>query len=214
MVTHYTIQMASKISGVGVHTIRAWEKRYKAIVPIRDEAGHRVYSKDDVEKLILLSELCLVGYTISKIASLSITELKAQLKELGKNEDSLESLDLKLINEKVEVNTDESLMILRLALKTYKLDVISQELSKLKILLNPRDFVFKIITPLMSDLGRAVHSNEYSISQEHALSSIVKFHIGHLMYRQQDANKNRPTYIVCGIGSDIVTGKQIGRAHV
>ena len=57
--------MASKISGVGVHTIRAWEKRYKALVPVRDAAGHRSYSKVDVEKLMLLSELCLLGYTIS-----------------------------------------------------------------------------------------------------------------------------------------------------
>ncbi len=203
MVTHYTIQMASKISGVGVHTIRAWEKRYKAIVPIRDEAGHRVYSKEDVEKLILLSELCLLGYTISKIASMSSVELKALLKELGKKEESLESLDLKLINEAVSVNIDETLTILRLALKTYKLDVISQELLKLKIILSTRDLVFKIIGPLMRELGVAVESREYSIAQEHAFSALVRFHLGHLLYRQYEGNKNRPTYVICGVEGDL-----------
>lgn len=204
MITHYTIQMASKISGVGVHTIRAWEKRYKAIVPIRDEAGHRVYSKEDVEKLILLSELCLLGYTISKIASMNSTELKAQLKELGKKEESLESLDLKLINESSSsINVDETLTILRLALKTYKLDVISQELLKLKIILSTRDLVFKIISPLMGELGRAVESREYSISQEHALSALVRFHLGHLLYRQSEGFKNRPLFLVCGVEGDM-----------
>lgn len=204
MITHYTIQMASKISGVGVHTIRAWEKRYKAIVPIRDEAGHRVYSKEDVEKLILLSELCLLGYTISKIASMSSSELKAQLKELGKKEESLESLDLKLINESSSsINVDETLTILRLALKTYKLDVISQELLKLKIILSTRDLVFKIISPLMGELGRAVESREYSISQEHALSALVRFHLGHLLYRQSEGFKNRPLFLVCGVEGDM-----------
>ena len=127
MVNHYTIQMASKISGVGVHTIRAWEKRYKAIVPIRDEAGHRVYSKEDVEKLKLLSELCVLGYTISKIARLSSEELREQLSDLGKNSAITSANNLKLIDENQDVNIEEMLIILRLALKSYKLDVISQD---------------------------------------------------------------------------------------
>lgn len=203
MINYYTIQMASKISGVGVHTIRAWEKRYQAIVPTRDEVGHRVYSKEDVEKLILLSELCLLGFTISKIAGMSILELKEQLKELGKKDEALHSLDLTLIKDKTEINPDEALMILRLALKTYKLDVISLELSKIKILLSTRDFVFKIISPLMSELGKAVANGEYSISQEHAMSAIVRFHIGHLLYRYQEGFKNRPTFIICGIEGDL-----------
>lgn len=203
MVTHYTIQMASKISGVGVHTIRAWEKRYKAIVPIRDEAGHRVYSKEDVEKLILLSELCLLGYTISKVAPLHPDELKNLLKDLGKKEESLESLDLKLINDQVHINVEETLGILRLALKAYKLDIISQEFLKLKIMLSTKELVFKIISPLMGELGRAVESREYSIAQEHALSALVRFHLGHLLYRQQDNLKNRPLYLVAGVEGDM-----------
>lgn len=203
MVTHYTIQMASKISGVGVHTIRAWEKRYKAIVPIRDDAGHRVYSKEDVAKLILLSELCLLGYTISKIAAMSSGELKNLLKDLGKKEESIESLDLKLINESATVNIEDTLTILRLALKTYKLDVISQELLKLKIILSTRDLVFKIVGPLMRDLGRAVESREYSIAQEHAFSALVRFHLGHLLYRQHEGFKNKPVYVICGVEGDL-----------
>ena len=53
----YNIQIASKLSGVGTHTLRAWEKRYGAVIPMRNESGRRLYSDDDVEKLRLLSEL-------------------------------------------------------------------------------------------------------------------------------------------------------------
>lgn len=203
MVNHYTIQMASKISGVGVHTIRAWEKRYKAIVPIRDEAGHRVYSKEDVEKLKLLSELCVLGYTISKIAGLSSEELREQLSDLGKNSAITSANNLKLIDENQDVNIEEMLIILRLALKSYKLDVISQELSKIKNLFNTREFIFKVIGPLMSDLGRAVYMGEFTIAQEHALSSIVRYQLGHILYRPNEASKNRPIYLVCGIEGDL-----------
>jgi MerR family transcriptional regulator, light-induced transcriptional regulator len=204
MEVSYTIQMAAKISGVGVHTIRAWEKRYKAIVPKRDLTGHRVYSKEDIEKLILLSELCLLGYSISKIASMSISDLKVQLKELGKTEDSIKSLEMNLYETETEfVDYNQSLTIILLALKSYKLDIVAKEISKLKIVMNPRDFALKIILPIMSELGEAVMRGDYTISHEHALSSIVKFHIGHILYRSDDQeNKDYITMVFCGVEQD------------
>jgi len=191
MEVSYTIQMAAKLSGVGVHTIRAWEKRYKAIVPSRDQAGHRVYSKSDVEKLVLLSELCLLGYSISKIASLSNVELKEQLKHLGKSEESIKSLEFNLVDsQKLEVNHAESLTIILMALKAYKLDIVAKEISKLKIVMNPRDFALEIILPIMSELGAAVARGEYSVSHEHALSAILKFHVGKIIYSFDEENEN------------------------
>ncbi len=203
MLMYFTIQMVAKISGVGVHTIRAWEKRYKAVVPTRDGSGHRVYSKADLEKLILLNDLCQEGYSISKIANLATDELKQIHLELNKE---IVSVDEKISvdkGEKIIINPSETIVILKLALKSYKLDVVSKELAKIKNKLTIKDFVFKIIGPLVYDLGMAVHKGEYSIAQEHALSAIVKYHIGNILF-QSDLNfKNRPTYIVAGIEGDL-----------
>lgn len=205
MEVSYTIQMAAKISGVGVHTIRAWEKRYKAVVPRRDGTGHRVYSKEDIEKLILLSELCILGYSISKIANQNSEELKEQLKALGKSEDSIKSLEMNLVETQVheEVDYSQSLSIILLALKTYKLDIVAKEIGKLKMLLNSREFALKIVLPVMTELNQALVRGEYTISHEHALSSIMKFHIGHLLYKSQE-NRDREylTIIFCGIEQD------------
>ncbi len=200
----YTIQMAAKISGVGVHTIRAWEKRYKAVVPKRDITGHRVYSRQDIEKLILLSELCLLGYSISKIATRSISDLKEQLKELGKTEDSLKSLEMNLYgDEEIKVDYAQSLTIILLALKAYKLDIVAQEVSKLKIVMNPREFALNLILPIMSELGSAVERGEYTVAHEHALSAILKFHLGHVLYRTNEhIEKKGQTILFCGIEED------------
>lgn len=216
----YTIQMAAKLSGVGVHTIRAWEKRYKAIVPSRDQAGHRVYSKNDIEKLALLSELCLLGYSISKIAALSNNELKEQLKTLGKSEDSIKSLEFNLVEtQKFEVNFAESLTIILLALKAYKLDIVAKEISKLKIVMNPREFALEIILPIMSELGAAVARGEYSVSHEHALSAILKFHVGKIIYSFEEESENEHfTIAFAGIEQDyhefgILMGAMIARHY-
>lgn len=202
--TQYTIQMASKISGVGVHTIRAWEKRYNAVVPNRNESGHRSYSRLDVERLIFLGELCQLGYSISKIAGFDIFDLKKTLISLGKSEDSLNNLELNLFQEEeVKIDCSESITMILMALKAYNLDIVSKEIEKLKLVMNSRDFALEVILPIMSDLGDAVYSGEYSIAHEHALSAILKFHIGQILFKENE-NKIREhiTIVICSVEGD------------
>lgn len=191
--------MASKISGVGVHTIRAWEKRYKALEPVRDASGHRTYSKSDVEKLILLSELCLLGYTISKVATMSIAELKMLLIDLGKTQESLEAQDFSLVNEsKFTVDAFQSLPILSFALKSYKLDIISLELGKLKLQLSARDLALQALLPLFDLLNELVDNSEYTSAQEEAMRAILKFHMGHYLYHPTEKLEKKSISIVLG----------------
>lgn len=203
--TTYTIQMASKISGVGVHTIRAWEKRYKALEPERDASGHRTYSKTDVEKLMLLSELCLLGYTISKVAGLVIPDLKALLIDLGKTEASLEVNDFNLVNDtKLTVDPAEALPILTFALKNYKLDIVSLELGKLKSLLSPKDFALGILNPLASSMAQSLASGEYSSHQEQAVRSLMKFHMGLSLYHPINRReKSTVNVVITGMEGDM-----------
>lgn len=155
--------MASKISGVGVHTIRAWEKRYKALEPIRDSSGHRVYNKTDVEKLILLSELCFVGYAISKVAKFSIPELKELLKSLGKVTEEVPSEGFNLIKDQPTVQASDSIGILKFALVNLKMDIINVELGKLKLAIDPKDFALEIVLPLYQQI-QEMKSNGHTSS--------------------------------------------------
>jgi DNA-binding transcriptional MerR regulator len=47
----YSIGAVARMLGIPVATIRNWEERYATIVPERSAAGHRLYSRDDVERL-------------------------------------------------------------------------------------------------------------------------------------------------------------------
>ena len=88
----YKIGAVSKITGIGTETLRAWERRYQAVVPGRSESGDRVYSSEDLSKLFLLKNLSEVGNSIGTIARLSVQDLKnkweksVQLRELGSNQ--------------------------------------------------------------------------------------------------------------------------------
>jgi len=184
--TSYTIQMASKISGVGVHTIRAWEKRYKALVPHRDSAGHRVYTKSDIEKLMLLSELCLLGYTISKVANLSITEIKELLADLGKKPESSDGNEFSLVKEKVQFDLGQSKTILLFALRAFKLDVINQELGKIKTGVSSKEMAMDFILPLMNELRELASRGNITETQEQTALNLLGFHAGYALYKTTD----------------------------
>jgi DNA-binding transcriptional MerR regulator len=192
--------MASKISGVGVHTIRAWEKRYKALVPNRDSSGHRTYTKTDIEKLMLLSELCLLGYTISKVAKYDISELKLLLKDLGKSEISLDSPEFNLIKEKNSIDPSGSTSILLFALRAYKLDVVNLELSKLKTMVNAKEMALSLLLPLAQELAELKSSGVYTAVQEETAVSLLRFHAGLALYRPNERKeKNSINVIIAGL---------------
>ena len=190
--------MASKISGVGVHTIRAWEKRYKALEPTRDSSGHRVYNKSDIEKLILLSELCFVGYAISKVAKFSITELKELLKSLGKVTEELPADGCNLIKDQPSVQASDSIGILKFALINLKLDIINVELGKLKLAIGPRDFALEVVLPLYQQIQDMKSNGQISLQQHHILVQIIKFHAGHYIYHQSASREHSNFNLLLG----------------
>ena len=71
----YTIRYVSQRTGLTSHVIRAWEKRYRAVVPHRSPKNRRLYSEEDVQRLQLLKRITDAGHSISQVAQLDSKEL-------------------------------------------------------------------------------------------------------------------------------------------
>jgi DNA-binding transcriptional MerR regulator len=50
----YSIGAVARILGVPAQTLRAWEERYRQVVPARSEGGQRLYSRDQVDQLLFV----------------------------------------------------------------------------------------------------------------------------------------------------------------
>ena len=70
------IRVASHHSQLSVSAIRAWEQRYQAIKPQRDESNRRMYKRQDLERLNQLRIATHFGHRISGIAGLSLRQLR------------------------------------------------------------------------------------------------------------------------------------------
>jgi DNA-binding transcriptional MerR regulator len=74
--SQYPIRAASRLTRLSIETLRAWERRYKAVEPSR-QSGLRFYSNQDIYRLTLLRDAVERGYSIGQAARLSNKELNA-----------------------------------------------------------------------------------------------------------------------------------------
>lgn len=63
----YTIGTVSKLTGVGAITLRAWERRYRLIEPVRKESGHRLYTRRHIDQINRITALTQQGMRISQV---------------------------------------------------------------------------------------------------------------------------------------------------
>ena len=72
----HPIQVAARRSGLSPDVIRAWERRYSVVTPHRSGTNRRLYSDQDVERLVLMAQASRTGRRIGDIAKLSTLDLR------------------------------------------------------------------------------------------------------------------------------------------
>ncbi len=70
------MRLVTRLTGLSADTIRAWERRYGAIEPVRSAGNTRRFSAEEVRRLVLLRDATSKGHAISSIAKLSIEALE------------------------------------------------------------------------------------------------------------------------------------------
>lgn len=71
----YTIKQAAARSGVGVSLLRAWERRYGVVAPIRTPGGYRLYDDEAITRLRSMRQLVDGGWAASQAAEAVVAGL-------------------------------------------------------------------------------------------------------------------------------------------
>ncbi len=70
------IGAVAKLTGLSAHNLRKWEERYGAVTPHRTASGERLYTREDVRRLVLIRRLSSAGVPIGQVAKASLAELE------------------------------------------------------------------------------------------------------------------------------------------
>ena len=164
----YPIRAVARITGLSVDTLRAWERRYEAVLPRRDDRG-RVYSDADVERLKHLAILVERGHAIGTVASLSTRELTRLIEgsdALAVGREQMPAADLTASMR---------------AIDRYDLRDLESALARHAAVLPLRELVFGVILPLLRELGDRWEAGTLSPAQEHLVSASVRSALGGLL---------------------------------
>ena len=82
----YRIGAVACLTAVPADTLRVWERRYRVVEPTRGEGGNRLYTRRDIDKLVLLKKLVDMGHAIGSIAGLSVEALAERLSIVSASE--------------------------------------------------------------------------------------------------------------------------------
>ncbi|MCL7958118.1 MAG: MerR family transcriptional regulator [marine benthic group bacterium] len=164
----HPIQVVVRRTGLSPDVLRVWEKRYGVVSPGRSPGGHRLYSDEDVERLLLLNRVTSAGRRISKVAEL---ETKA-LQELA--EEDAEALYVPPDIPAVSLQSDPYLESSLAAVNAMDPRELEASLMRATIALPAPALIEDVIGPLLARIGEQWAHGTLSPGKEHLASAVIR----------------------------------------
>jgi MerR family transcriptional regulator, light-induced transcriptional regulator len=180
----YNIKAVSKMLGIQPGTLRAWERRYQMIAPVRNESGHRLYTEEHVEILRWLLSKINQGFTISQAVSLlENSALSMEKAELPKR-DRVDEIGDKLLTALLEFNSSKAHELINQAFSLFTIDKT----------------VIDLLGPILIKVGDLWEEGSITTAHEHFASSFIRSRIEGLSNSFPHNSFLPKSIAVCGPG--------------
>jgi DNA-binding transcriptional MerR regulator len=165
----YPIRAVSKLTGLSIDALRAWERRYQAVVPNRTSRG-RLYDAAQVRRLMLLRDATKRGHSIGNVARLEDAQIEALLTTAAAAATPLDAGSEQTVLKPVLA-----------AIENYDYAAANGELGVLASLLPVAELVACVVHPLMDLIGKRWYNGTLTVAQEHMVSALLRNLLGGLV---------------------------------
>lgn len=173
----HPIQVAARRSGLTQDVIRVWERRYGAVTPYRTPTNRRLYSDEDVDRLLLLGRATRAGRRIGDVANLSLDELRAMVQEDQEAAARVAVSGTRPSDATARRHFADGVVAIR-ELNAAGLRTVLQ--SAAGDLTHPVLFD-QFLDPLMTEIGNLWHAGSLRIAHEHLATGVVRTFLGALL---------------------------------
>jgi len=174
----FPIGYVSMMTGVSAHSLRAWERRYRAVTPTRTTSGHRLYSQEDIDRIALLKQAVDAGHHISHVAGLdpaALESLTTPVKPSFTSPSTKERIGAQPI-----VSRDVIPSCLQ-AIEALDGAALHRILRQASLKLSRQALLDTLIIPLMRKVGQRWSEGSLRIMHEHLASNAVHAHLCHML---------------------------------
>ena len=182
----YNIKAVSQLLGIQPGTLRAWERRYQFIEPVRNESGHRLYTERHLKILKWLIDKTEKGFTISQAVSLleSSDLFDPEITAIQHGGEQTKQLAEELLEALLQFNENKAHML------------ISQAFS----LFTVEKAIVEVLGSILVQIGDKWESGAITSAHEHFASSILKSRISSVMHTIPTGNFMPKALAVCAPG--------------
>lgn len=161
------LRTVSRLTGLSADIIRAWERRYGVVAPLRGPRGARLYSAADIAQLRLLRQAVASGRAIGDIARLS----RGALEELVGPPASAAPT----AGEAAAPGAPSADLLAQAvaALERFDRAALDRCLGDALIARGARAFVEQVAAPLLIEVGERWRDGRLSVADEHLLSGLM-----------------------------------------
>ena len=165
----HTISVVAERTGLSRDVLRVWERRYRAVEPLRTAGGQRLYSDDELRRFQLLAEATRHGRSIGSVAALSTGAL-AKLVDEDEAARPPQLAPTVPLQTAVHREVADLALTHALALDASSLD---RELRRAIARYGVPMFLEDIVPALMHRIGDEWAAGRLAIPHEHLASSVV-----------------------------------------
>lgn len=154
----YSIKELEKLSGIKAHTIRIWEKRHHIVEPQRTGTNIRLYSDDDLKRIINVALLNNHGIRISQIARMTHDQISRKITELSEQKMANEIFIDQLVVAMVDMDEEKFEEVISRLTKRYGFERTITE----------------TVYPFLEKIGVLWQAGTVNPAQEHFISNLIR----------------------------------------
>jgi MerR family transcriptional regulator, light-induced transcriptional regulator len=162
----FPIRTVASLTGVNAITLRAWERRYGLVEPVRTATGHRLYRREDIELIHQALGLMNKGVSIGQVKK--SLHRPARLEQSGTHS-KWQQFQSRMLEAITKFDEDGVEHAYNAALALYPVEQVTLEL----------------LLPLLQELGRRWETTEGSIAEEHFFGVYLRNKLGARFHHRQ-----------------------------
>lgn len=167
----YNIGVVTRMTGISMATLRAWERRYDFPEAGRTSGGHRLYSERDIMRLRWVKGRIEEGMQTAQAIQALIHQEESGV-PVEENRPSFNPHEPKPeFNKSTSELYQDQLFNALLQRNLQKADLI---LGESLAIYSPEDLIYQVIGPAMSSIGDAWEHNLISVATEHLATNYLR----------------------------------------
>jgi DNA-binding transcriptional MerR regulator len=190
----YNIGVVTRVTGVPIATLHAWERRYGFPDAARTAGGHRLYSDIDIARLRWVKSQLESGLTVSR-AVIAVRALEAEGRLFLPNES-----EAVLRSESTSISSTSLGESLLEALTHHNLVRADQLMGEMLAFTSPENITLDIIGPALNAIGEAWEQGHITIATEHLASNFLRHRLLMWMVTGPTPKPGNPIILACAPG--------------